>query len=58
MMQAGNVFFAEPPKADWPAEWCDIILACMAADPDDRPSASAIVFRLSQMAVILNDPTD
>lgn len=57
-MQAGNIFFEEPPKEDWPPEWSNLILACMASDPDDRPSACAIVLRLSQMAIMLNDPID
>eukprot|EP00884_Botryococcus_braunii_P005572 jgi/Botrbrau1/15015/Bobra.0018s0113.1 len=51
--EAGNIFFEEPPKEDWPHEWTDLLLSCMATDPDERPSTSAVVLRLLQMAAML-----
>eukprot|EP00884_Botryococcus_braunii_P005255 jgi/Botrbrau1/14730/Bobra.0108s0074.1 len=45
----GNVFFEDPPGDNWPAEWRNLVVKCMAFRPSDRPSLDDIICELSQL---------
>eukprot|EP00884_Botryococcus_braunii_P013122 jgi/Botrbrau1/21810/Bobra.0190s0030.1 len=47
--KAGDIWFQEPPRDDWPLQWRNLVLSCMAPNPEDRPSASAVVHRLYEI---------